>query len=446
MRAESQAASAAASPDDEANLRSEFSVSGLRSLRIGAFVGAVIIAVWGAFWDRTLHGSDSAQVLGRLLLAALMLAIVSASFTRAFLRHYDGCTGAGVVAVIAAVTALLLRLPEGDSFATAVAILATGIVATIGRLRAPGMALCALGILSTHALQIWAHGLRPELVFRHVSFLAVMAGYAVWASHRNYRSFVNDRLLLAERERASALAQELLRSERVRLSWLENVAGFLRHELKNQLVALDTSLRLMEDGPGDERSHKYLGRARRSSDLMRRLVSSATEASDLESALASLEPEPLDFSRLVAEHLALFESDAGKPRVRASIEPGCHVVGCELRLTQLLDKLLQNAVEHGREEGEVRVVVEGVGDAVHLRVENEGDRLPADTARIFEPFVSTKERSRHPESLGLGLYVAKRIALHHGGTIEAVALEPPGARFVVALPRLPTPDRVGAGG
>jgi signal transduction histidine kinase len=413
-------------------------------LRIGALAGAVIIAVWGAFWDRMLHDSDQAQVAGRLALAAFMLAVVSASFSRAFLRYYDWCTGASVVAVIAAVTALLLRLPEGDSFATGVAILATGIVASIGRLRAPAMALCALGILATHGAQIRAHGLRAELVFRHLSFLAVMAGYAVWASHRAYRSFVNDRLLLAERERASALSQDLLRSERARLSWLENVAGFLRHELKNQLVALDTSLRLMEDGLGDARSHEYWNRARRSCDLTRRLIASATEASDLESALASLEPEPLDFSRLVAEYVALFESDE-KPRLRASIEPGCHVVGCELRLTQLLDKLLQNAVEHSREAGEVRVVVEGVGAAVHLRVENQGDRLPADAARIFDPFVSTKERSRHPESLGLGLYVAKRIVVHHGGTIEAVPLEPPGARFVVALPRLAQASSSGEG-
>ena len=433
-----EAPAAGASPDRaalaSARLRAEFSATGLRVLRPGALAGAAIVVVWGSWWDSTLSGSDTTQVLGRAALAAFMVAMVAASYTRIYLRHYGVVTATGVVVAIAAVTGLLLRLPGGDSFATEAAILSTGIVSTIGRMRAPAMAACALGVLVTHGLQIRAHGLPLEVVLRHMSFLSVMCGYAVFASHRAWRAFLADRLLLAERERAAVLSRELLRSERARLSWLRRFAGFLRHELKNQLVGLDTSLRLAEED-GDA---KYLARARRSLELMGRLVSSATEASDLESALASEERERLDLSQLVAEHVRLFTSGDGRPPIETDVAPGCIVMGDELRLVQLLDKLLQNAAEHGRPQGTVRVSLQPAGDRVRLVVENEGDPLPADREAIFEAFVSSKPLARHPEGLGLGLYVVRRIAVLHGGTAHAEPLaDPPppeAARLVVELP------------
>ena len=108
------------------------------------------------------------------------------------------------------------------------------------------------------------------------------------------------------------------------------------------------------------------------------------------------------------------------------------------RLSQIVANLLQNAIQHGAEGTPVSVSVRGEQARVVLTVHNEG--LPISESarqRIFEPLVRGERRNepRASNSLGLGLYIAREIAVAHGGSIDVASSQGEGTTFTVCLPR-----------
>ena len=235
-----------------------------------------------------------------------------------------------------------------------------------------------------------------------------------------------------EEAQTRSLLRHVATMRQERMTWLERLARFLRHELKNQVVATRTSLDLVELSREPDR---YLGRARRSLSAIGRLVESATEATGIEAALALESIEVIELSDVVAEQVLFFRNAHPTTRVRADVGDGLRVRGQADRIVQLLDKLLENALRHVADDGEIRVSLAPSDDGLVLAVENDGDRLPQDTARIFDAFVTMAYGRSGPHNLGLGLFVARVIAEGHGGQVVAKSLEhSDGARFEVTLP------------
>ncbi|HJV25166.1 MAG TPA: HAMP domain-containing sensor histidine kinase [Aromatoleum sp.] len=109
------------------------------------------------------------------------------------------------------------------------------------------------------------------------------------------------------------------------------------------------------------------------------------------------------------------------------------------RIGQLISNLVGNAVQHGTPSGEISVSVLGEEQHVRMEVHNEGPKI--DQARleeIFEPLQRAEsELPRVPGSLGLGLYIVRRIAVAHGGAVSVTSTEAAGTTFVVLIPRTP---------
>jgi signal transduction histidine kinase len=109
------------------------------------------------------------------------------------------------------------------------------------------------------------------------------------------------------------------------------------------------------------------------------------------------------------------------------------------QLRQVTFNLLANAaqaIREARRGGTVRVSCEpGLDGGVVLSVADDGPGIPpAEAARIFTPFFTTK-----PSGTGLGLAVVQRIVDGHGGSVAVDPAPGQGARFTVRLPP-PPPD------
>jgi PAS domain S-box-containing protein len=104
------------------------------------------------------------------------------------------------------------------------------------------------------------------------------------------------------------------------------------------------------------------------------------------------------------------------------------------RLAQLTDNLLGSVLQHGPEDAPVLLRLSGTVGGVTLAVHNDGLVVPAEEhAALFEPF--RRGRAASPDGLGLGLYIARQIALAHGGRLTVESRTGGGVRFIVWLPR-----------
>ena len=106
-------------------------------------------------------------------------------------------------------------------------------------------------------------------------------------------------------------------------------------------------------------------------------------------------------------------------------------------LGQLLDNLLENACKYSEPGTPITVRAWCEPEAVALEVEDCGCGIPAEElSRVFEPFYRAESARRLGcTGVGLGLAVAQRIAVTHGGTITAESEPGRGSRFVVRMPR-----------
>lgn len=229
---------------------------------------------------------------------------------------------------------------------------------------------------------------------------------------------------------------ELAEANRRRLLWLENLAYFLRHELKNSTIGVRSSLDLIERRAKNDAIEKYLMRARASVSFMASLLESVGSVSTLETSFDKEEKTFLDLGALVSQQVDAYRSVYQDVALVADCEKGINVNGNSTRLIQLLDKLVANAVDHSAPGFPIVVTVQKAHGQARLMVADKGECLPEESERIFELFVSLRGADyRAHENLGLGLYVVKLIAEAHGGTVSAENLpDKDGALFTVSLP------------
>ncbi len=117
------------------------------------------------------------------------------------------------------------------------------------------------------------------------------------------------------------------------------------------------------------------------------------------------------------------------------------------RVREILSNLVSNAVKHAAEASPVTVSVSADGaDEVVAAVHNLGAPIPEQERElIFEPFrraSSSRREERNgprPRGMGLGLYIARRMAEAHGGTVRVESSTEAATTFAVRLPRRP-PD------
>lgn len=236
----------------------------------------------------------------------------------------------------------------------------------------------------------------------------------------------------------AARTLELTASNRKRILWLETMAKFLRHELKNSTVGVKTSLDLIERRSiSSQPIDVYLARARKSMANMNTLLTSAGEASTLEATLYQEPRVRIDFSALIRYEIEQYRSIYPETTVIADCQDEIFVWGNDSRLVQMLDKLVSNAVEHADDRTPVTVSLKKPGDEAQLIVSNQGVALPKDKERLFDLFVSRRSPERKTgDNCGLGLYIVRLVAESHAGYVESRDIEggKAGAVFTVTLP------------
>ncbi|MGZ3420968.1 MAG: sensor histidine kinase [Polyangiales bacterium] len=104
------------------------------------------------------------------------------------------------------------------------------------------------------------------------------------------------------------------------------------------------------------------------------------------------------------------------------------------RFGQVVANLVANGLAHGSATAPLSIAVRRVDGDVEVSVHNEGPEIPADLVpHLFEPFRRAEGKPR-ARGLGLGLYIAERIVVAHGGRIDVESSATHGTTFRVRVP------------
>ena len=221
--------------------------------------------------------------------------------------------------------------------------------------------------------------------------------------------------------------------------FLENIPRTLRHELNNPLNTLSTSLHNLEQEHPAVSDSRYLQSARRGMLRIGGIVQHLADAASLEESLKEEERERLDLVALVRNYVANSRTVHPKCQfvLHGTAQPAFALVA-DYRIEQMLDKIIDNAVDFHRPGTPIHVHINTLRDAIELRIENSGPPVPAELlASLFDSMISQRGSRSDGVHFGLGLFVVRVIAQHHGGSVTAINLPSgDGVAIVVKLPRV----------
>ncbi|MBV8402757.1 MAG: hypothetical protein JO203_01070 [Gammaproteobacteria bacterium] len=220
-------------------------------------------------------------------------------------------------------------------------------------------------------------------------------------------------------------------------SYLRTLAGKLAHEIRTPLTIVRSSLENLEAEPSGDAARTYLERARQGSERLNAILLAMGAATRVEEAIGNAERIDFDLVAVVDSAIAAYRTAFPGRSFGFEHPPGQIMLhGAPDLIVQMLDKLIDNAVDFSPGGATLTVRLRLEGAEALLEVENPGPPLPAHLqGRLFESlWQSRTDQDRRPH-FGLGLYIVRLIAEFHGGEARAASL--PGEAGVRVTIRLP---------
>ncbi len=243
--------------------------------------------------------------------------------------------------------------------------------------------------------------------------------------------------------RASFLLRERLDSA-VRSA--EEHLATVSHDLRNPLNTVILAAQRIETVIDDAQSattaaiiRKSTGTIARAVDRMARLVGDLLDLARLDAGQSlPIEPEDVDLAEAVRQAVELIEPLATARHLGVRVDLGGHLhTRCDPeRVQQVLANLLGNAIKFTREKGAITVRLAREPGGIVISVADTGVGIPpAELPQIFTAF--WQQDLRRKRGAGLGLAIAKAIAVAHGGALDVESTEGVGSTFFFRLPETP---------
>ncbi len=235
-------------------------------------------------------------------------------------------------------------------------------------------------------------------------------------------------------EAFNTMAEALESAERMRQNMLADIA----HELRTPLTVIQGNLRAILDDVY-ELDKVEVARLYDQTRQLSRLVEDLHDLALLEANQFSLTLSSQDLVKIVKEVAAIYQPLADDQGISLILDLPERVSRVEVdpaRITQCLNNLLNNALQHTPDGGEIRISVEEKREKVSIKVEDNGAGiLPEHLSHVFDRFYrADPDRSRQKGGSGLGLTITQALIQAHGGEI---AVSSPGknqgTKFQISL-------------
>jgi signal transduction histidine kinase len=212
----------------------------------------------------------------------------------------------------------------------------------------------------------------------------------------------------------------------------------LSHELRTPLNAILGFTHLLEsdEEPLGPDAREALAMIRTSGEHLKSLIDDILDLSAMETGQLRLSRIAVDVHALAEEVMREMRATVKERSLALQVVGTRHAFAWAdpRRARQVLTNLVSNALK-ATAQGYVRIDVGKRDDFVVVKVEDTGRGMPPDVlATIFEPYRQAGDAAARRGGVGLGLAIARRLVLLHGGTIEARSEVGRGSSFSFSLP------------
>ncbi|MCI5639472.1 MAG: HAMP domain-containing histidine kinase [Lachnospiraceae bacterium] len=253
------------------------------------------------------------------------------------------------------------------------------------------------------------------------------------------------RQLAALEERLDALSAQLAKAEeeregleQVRKDFFANVS----HELRTPITVMRGYAESLSDGviEGEDNIQEIYRRILTECQGMERLVGDLFVLSKMQNPDFQIDKEPVSitqiFSDVVRSARVVAQSKQVEIKLQAPEEQPCLILGDYVRLRQMFMIILDNAVKFSHEGGAIEITVAEEQEQIQVEIRDHGvgikeEELPY----IFEKFYKSKLK-QNEKGTGLGLMIARQIALRHDSDIQVESKEGQGTAFVFTFAEL----------
>ena len=229
---------------------------------------------------------------------------------------------------------------------------------------------------------------------------------------------------------------ELMRALRAKDEFVSNVS----HELRTPLTSAMAYLELIDDSADiNPAVRKQVTAVRRNVTRLSHLVADLLYATRATSGSSLIDPYRIDVVTVVAEALdaARVEAAVAGVTLEAELPDSLMAFVDGIRLRQVLDNLLANAIAFVPRHGHVALTLDADEEGLTLTVDDDGDGIdPDDLPHIFDRFFRGENAARlHVRGAGLGLDIVRTIVEAHRGVVSVQSAVGIGTTVRVELPR-----------
>ena len=228
------------------------------------------------------------------------------------------------------------------------------------------------------------------------------------------------------------------RLDKLRIDFIANVS----HELRTPIAMLQGySEAIIDDIASSEEEKKEIGKVIYDESLrMGRLVNELLDLARMEAGHISLNFEQVDLDPFVERIIRKFQGLAKEKKISLVIDKPTLIGTFSAdpdRIEQVLTNLIDNAIRHTDESGQVTLHISSKEGGILLNIQDTGTGIPEeDLPFVFERFYKAdKARTRGRSGTGLGLAIVKNIVDAHQGEISVHSRINEGTTFTIFLPR-----------
>jgi heavy metal sensor kinase len=239
--------------------------------------------------------------------------------------------------------------------------------------------------------------------------------------------------------RLAATMNEMIERLEKSFQQIRQFTGDASHELKTPLTILKGEIEMALRSKDDIQYMKeVLSSSLEEIDRMSYIVKSLLDLAKMDVEKGTLAKEPVRLDKVLADRHEHFKRLAFDSAVQLDIleNKPVTVLGDQVRLSQLIYNLIDNAIKYTPRGGKVELRLGQDGQTAVFRVKDTGVGISAeDLPYIFDRFYRVdKARTREVGGAGLGLSICKEIAEAHGGTLTALSEAGKGSTFTASLP------------